>query len=136
MPHLVLTYTADLEAETRFPALCQQLAAALAKQCDADGRPTFPTGGIRVLAIPAAHSAVADGKGEYGFLYANLRIAGGREPDILKKTGDTLLDILKQHFDTALARRPIGITLQIDAEGKQVYDRKHSSLHPIFANKV
>lgn len=136
MPHLVLTYTPDLETETEFPALCRQLADALAQQSNPDGQATFPTGGIRVLAIPATHSAVADGRGDYGFLYANLRIAGGRSPETVTATGNALLDILKQHFDTALARRPIGITLQIDADGKQVYDRKHSSLHPIFTNKV
>ena len=34
---------------------------------DEKGKQVFPTGGTRVLAYPAAHYAVADGKGDYGF---------------------------------------------------------------------
>ena len=34
---------------------------------DEEGGQVFPTGGTRVLAYPAAHYAVADGKGDYGF---------------------------------------------------------------------
>ena len=34
--------------------------------------------------------------------------------------------------DAALAARPVGMTLQID-EGAEVFDFRHSSLHPLFA---
>ena len=49
-------------------------------QRDDDGKQVFPTGGTRVLAYPAAHYAVADGKGDHGFVYLNLRMAAGRAP--------------------------------------------------------
>ena len=35
---------------------------------DEEGKQVFPTGGTRVLAYPAAHYAVADGKRDYGFV--------------------------------------------------------------------
>ena len=34
--------------------------------------------GIRVFAYPAAHYAVADGSGDHGFCYLNLRMGRGR----------------------------------------------------------
>jgi 5-carboxymethyl-2-hydroxymuconate isomerase len=48
--------------------------------------------------------------------------------------GDALTAATGAHFADLLARGPLGITLQID-EGAEVYNGKHSSLHPLF-NKV
>ena len=47
-----------------FTALCRALDDAMRSVHDESGRPVFPTGGIRVLAYPAAHFAVADGQGD------------------------------------------------------------------------
>jgi len=132
MPHLVLLYSADIERETDMSALCRALADAMLAQRDEAGKQVFPTGGTRVLAYPAAYSAIADGKGDYGFIYANLRMGLGRSSAVHKATGDALQSVLRQHLDAALARRPIGITVQIDEGHNQVFDGKHSSLHPLF----
>ena len=132
MPHLVLLYTPDLEADADIPALCRTLADTMLEQRDAAGKAVFPTGGTRVLAYPAAHCAVADGNGDYGFLYANLRMGSGRAAEVHKTVGDSLLQVLKQHLDGLLQQRPIGITVQIDESTAQVYDAKHSTLHPLF----
>lgn len=136
MPHLVLLYTPDLEAEADVPGLCRALADTMLEQQDETGKAVFPTGGTRVLAYPAAHAAVADGKGDYGFLYANLRMGAGRSPAVHKAVGDSLLEVLRGHLDKLLRQRPIGITLQIDESGSQVYDGKHSTLHPLFNKAV
>ncbi|MGE8466452.1 5-carboxymethyl-2-hydroxymuconate Delta-isomerase [compost metagenome] len=132
MPHLVLLYTPDLETDADIPGLCRALADTMLEQRDAAGKAVFPTGGTRVLAYPAAHCAVADGNGDYGFLYANLRMGSGRPADVHKAVGDSLLHVLKQQLDALLQQRPIGITLQIDESNAQVYDAKHSTLHPLF----
>ncbi|MBC3482757.1 5-carboxymethyl-2-hydroxymuconate isomerase [Pseudomonas sp. SWRI59] len=132
MPHLVLLYTPDLEADADIPALCRALADTMLEQRDAAGKAVFPTGGTRVLAYPAAHCAVADGNGDYGFLYANLRMGSGRAAEVHKTVGDSLLQVLKHHLDGLLQQRPIGITVQIDESTAQVYDAKHSTLHPLF----
>lgn len=132
MPHLVLLYTPDLETDADIPELCRALADCMIEQRDETGKAVFPTGGTRVLAYPAAHCAVADGKGEYGFLYANLRMGSGRSPAVHKVVGDKLLHVLKSQLDALLQQRPIGITLQIDESTQQVYDAKHSTLHPLF----
>lgn len=132
MPHLVLLYTADLEHQADIPGLCRALANSMLEQRDETGKAVFPTGGTRVLAYPAAHSAVADGQGNYGFLYANLRMGSGRSAAVHKAVGDNLLSVLRQRLQPILDQRPVGITLQVDESHNQVYDGKHSSLHPLF----
>ena len=47
--------------------------------------------------------------------------------------GDALLMATKAHFQPLFVRRHIGVTLQID-EGHEVFDAKHSNLHPLFKN--
>jgi len=132
MPHLVLLYSADIEREIDMNKLCRALADTMLAQRDESGKQVFPTGGTRVLAYPANYSAIADGKGDYGFIYANLRMGNGRTHAVHKATGNALLAVLKQFLETALSQRPIGITLQIDEGKNQVFDGKHSSLHPLF----
>jgi 5-carboxymethyl-2-hydroxymuconate isomerase len=131
MPHLVILYTRNLDAETDMGQLCRGLADVMLATRDENNKPVFPPGGVRVLAYPAAHSAVADGKHDYAFVYLNLRMGKGRSPDVMKKAGDSLVANTKAHFAPLVERRYIGVTLQID-EGREVFDAKHSSIHPLF----
>ena len=140
MPHLVILYTGQLDAEVQMGSLCRQMADAMLTVRDEDGKPVFPTGGVRVLAYPAAHYAVADGgaagqaaggSGDYAFVYLNVRMARGRSADTQQRAGQTLQAVAQAFFAPVMARRHIGITLQID-EGHEVFDAKHSNLHPLF----
>lgn len=131
MPHLVILYSGNLESETDMSALCRGLADAMLAQRDEQDKPVFPPGGVRVLAYPAKHHAVADGKGDYRFAYLNLRMGRGRSEAVKKRTGDALAAVARAHFEPLMARRLIGVTLQID-EGAEVYDAKHSNIHPLF----
>ena len=135
MPHLVILYTPNLEGRTDMTALCRALADVMLEQRDEDGRQVFPTGGTRVLAFPAAHYAVADGKDDYAFVYLNLRMGTGRSEAIKKRTGDSLLAGVRAHFDPIFSKQLLGCTLQIDESPGQVYDGKHSNLHPLFNHK-
>jgi len=132
MPHVTLQYTGNLEAEADIGGLCKSLAGVLRAQKDEEGKQLFPIGGTRVLAYPAVHYAVADDADDYAFLYVNVRIASGRSDALKKKTGDALLDCVKTHMAAIFDKRHIGITLQIDDSPGQVYDGKHSNLHPLF----
>ncbi|HQR99670.1 MULTISPECIES: 5-carboxymethyl-2-hydroxymuconate Delta-isomerase [unclassified Polaromonas] len=132
MPHLVILYTPNLETATDMTALCRALAGTMLAVKDEEGKQVFPTGGTRVLAYPAAHYAVADGKRDYGFVYLNLRMAAGRSNATKKRAGDALLALATAHFDPLMKDRLIGITLQLDESPGQVYDGKHSNLHPLF----
>jgi len=141
MPHLVILYTPNLERESDMGALCRSLADTMRAVRDEAGRAVFPTGGVRVLAYPAAHYAVADGgaagraagsSGDYGFVYLLLRMGRGRSDAVKQQAGQALSQATHAHFVALLARYHVGVTLQID-EGAEVFDAKHSSLHPLFA---
>lgn len=134
MPHLVMLYTPNLEKETDIDVLCTKLAEAMRVALDDGGANVFPTGGIRVLAYPAAHYAVADGKRDYAFAYLNLRMAKGRSDTVKQSVGESLVATAKAHFEPQLAKRYIGITIQID-EGHEVFDSKQSTIHPLFTKK-
>src|SRR3954466_14094522 len=132
MPHCVILYTPNIEGKTDVSALCRKLADTMLTVLDEQGKQVFPTGGTRVLAYPAAHYAVADGKGDYAFVYLNIRMAAGRSEAAKKTAGDRLTEVVRQHFAPIFDGALIGITLQIDESPGQVYDAKHSSLHPLF----
>lgn len=132
MPHCVILYTPNIETRTDVSALCRKMADAMLTVLDEAGKQVFPTGGTRVLAYPAAHYAVADGKGDYAFVYLNIRMGAGRSEAVKKQAGDRLMGVVKEHFAPILAQELIGITLQIDESPGQVYDGKHSTLHPLF----
>jgi 5-carboxymethyl-2-hydroxymuconate isomerase len=135
MPHLVILYTPNLEKETDMTALCRALADTMLAVRDEEGKQVFPTGGTRVLAYPAAHYAVADGRADYAFIYLNVRMAKGRTDATKKRAGDDLLARTRAHFEPIFDKRHLGITLQID-EGHESFDGKHSNLHPLFAKPV
>lgn len=131
MPHLVVLYTGNLDADTNMDALCRSLADALLAVRDERSQQVYPTGGVRVLAYPAAHFAVADGQRDYAFVYLNLRMARGRSEAVRKRAGEALLAAARAHLEPLFATRYIGLTLQID-EGHEVFDAKHSTIHPLF----
>jgi 5-carboxymethyl-2-hydroxymuconate isomerase len=131
MPHVVVLYTANLEAEANMSVLCRSLADAMLGVRDEAGKPVFPTGGVRVLAYPTAHHAVADSSGDYAFCYFHLRMARGRSAATQQAAGQALTDAARAHFAPILARRPVGLTLQVD-EGPEVFDAKFGNLHPLF----
>jgi 5-carboxymethyl-2-hydroxymuconate isomerase len=133
MPHVVIQYTPNVEAD--MDALCRELAQTLVAQVEDNGTPLFPVGGTRVQAYPAAHYAVADAKRDYAFVYINVRIAPGRGETAKQRTGDALMDVVKKRFASLFENALIGITLQIDESPGQVYDAKHSTLHPLFNKK-
>jgi 5-carboxymethyl-2-hydroxymuconate isomerase len=131
VPHLVILYTPDLEAEADLATLCRKLADTMRALRDDAGAAVFPTAGVRVLAYPAAHHAVADGSGDFGFCYLNLRMGRGRSAAVRQAVGRALTDCARAHFAPLLARRPLGLTLQVD-EGPEVFDAKFGNLHALF----
>lgn len=132
MPHLVMLYTRNLEPLTDLDAMCRTLCDAMLAVKDENDRPVFPTGGTRVLALPAAHHAVADGTRDYLFVYLNVRMAKGRSDAVHKAVGDGVATAARAHLAPLYDSRHIGMTVQID-EGHEVFDAKLSTIHPLFA---
>jgi 5-carboxymethyl-2-hydroxymuconate isomerase len=140
MPHLVILYSGNLEVRTDLSVLCRSLADAMLAQRDEAGRPVFPPGGTRVFAYPAPHFAISDGgaagrapggDGDYGFAYLNLRMGRSRTEAVQQRVGHELMAVARVHFEPLMAAMHVGLTLQIDV-GAEVFDAKHSTLHPLF----
>lgn len=132
MPHLVILYTPQLDNETDMDGLCRKLADTMIALKDEAGKAVFPLGGTRVLAYPAAHHAVADGSRDCAFAYFNLRMGRGRSDLVKKQAGDALVAVAREQLGPVLARRPVGLTLQVD-EGQEAFDGKFGNLHALFA---
>jgi 5-carboxymethyl-2-hydroxymuconate isomerase len=131
MPHLVILHTPTLDTEIDMPALCRRLADTMVAARDEAGQPLFPVGGVRVLAYPAAHAAVADGSADCAFAWFNLRMARGRGAAVHRALGEALVAAAREQLAPLLARRLVGLTLQID-EGAEVFDGKFGNLHSHF----
>jgi len=140
MPHLVILCSGNLDARTDLSLLCRSLADTLLAQHDEAGKAVFPPGGTRVLAYPAPHFAISDGgaagrsaggDGNYGFAYLNLRMGRGRSAAVQQGVGQALMAVAQAHFAPLMAAMHVGVTLQIDV-GAEVFDAKHSTLHPLF----
>ncbi len=134
MPHVVVLYTPNLERDSDFDALCRSLADAMLAVTDESGHAVFPVGGVRVLAYPAAHYAVADGSGDHAFCWIHLRMGRGRSAATQQAAGQALADAARKHFAPVLAQRAVGLTLQVD-EGPEVFDAKFGNLHSLFAKR-
>lgn len=140
MPHLIISYSANLDSKTNMSSLCRSLADTLIALRDSEGNTVFPVGGTRVLAYPAAHWAISDGgaagqaaggSGEYAFAYFNLRMARGRSDDTKALAGRAISATVREHFAALLEREHIGLTMQVD-EGCEAFDDKISTIHPLF----
>ena len=134
MPHLTILYTPQLAAEADIDALCRTMADAMRGCVDDAGQPVFPVAGIRVLAYPAAHFAVADGSGDFGFMYFNLRMARGRSAETQQRAGAALAAAARRQLAPLLAARLVGLTLQID-QGAEVFDARFGNLHAHFGKR-
>ncbi len=131
MPHLVVLYSANLEADADMSTFCRAAADALLSVDDDSGKAVFPIAGVRVFAYPAAQFAVADGSGDHGFIYLQLRMAKGRSAMVHQAVGEALSAVAKSHFAALLDKRKVGMTVQVD-EGHEVFDAKIGNLHPHF----
>lgn len=137
MPHLVIQHTPNIP--TDWNLLCHSLLDTLLSIRDDKGQQAFPEGGTRVMTFPAAACAVGDGKGSYGYMYANLRIFEGRGPAVVKDTGDKLMAVLRKHLEPIFDKFPMGCTLNIEETPKEKpgtvvlsYEGFHNSLRAVF----
>jgi 5-carboxymethyl-2-hydroxymuconate isomerase len=132
MPHLVITYSGNLDADTDMTQLCRRLADTMLAQRDEQGRQVFPTGGTRVLAVPYAHHAIADGTRDNAIANHNLPKGRGRSDAVKQQVGQALAATAREHFEPVMAKRLLGVTVQVD-EGQEAFDNKNSNIHPLFS---
>ena len=122
MPHLIIEYSANLEAEIDLDGLMRKLRDAAA------GGGVFPLPGIRVRAARRDRYLVADGDPSHGFVHLTVRIGAGRDEATRRAQSQLLFDGLCEHLAPVQERRGLSISLEM-VEIDPVGSLKRNNLH-------
>ena len=122
MPHLIIEYSANLEAEIDLDGLMRKLRDAAA------GGGVFPLPGIRVRAARRDLYLIADGDPSHGFVHVTARIGAGRDEATRRAQAQLLFDALCLHLVPVHERRGLGISFEM-VEIDSVGSLKKNNLH-------
>lgn len=107
MPHIVVEYSANLEAEADLPGLCDALRRSAAAQ------EIFPLTGVRVRAYRADFWSIADGDPLNGFVDISVRLREGRPLEKRKVATDAIFAAARAHLDDLIQSRPVMLSLEM-----------------------
>lgn len=128
MPHLIIDYSANLDAALDMRALAEAVhAAALATG-------VFPVGGCRTRLARRDVCVIGDGHPDNGFIHIQARIGAGRAPDTRQQASEQIFAVLKAQTAAHFARAPLGLSFEI-VEMDPVGSLKHNNLHEIIAQR-
>lgn len=126
MPHLIFEITDNIAAQAEIPALLKKANACLIAQNGA-----FPIGGIRSRAIVLQHYCVADGAEDDAFVHITLKVGAGRTAEVLRRAGDELFAMVKEHFAALYAVRGLALSMEI-FQFDEAGTWKHNNIHPRY----
>jgi 5-carboxymethyl-2-hydroxymuconate isomerase len=126
MPHFIVEYTANLEAEGDLPGLLRKINESMIAQGG-----IFPIGGIRSRAIRLDCYRMADGAEDYAFVHATLKLGTGRDEATKKRAGDALFEVVKTHFAALYEKRYLALSMEM-AEFSEAGTWKHNNVHARF----
>ena len=123
MPHLTVEHSANLGDQTDLDALCLALHGAML----ATG--LFELGAIRVRALMADHSAVADLLPQNAFAHLALRIGAGRSALEKKAAGDDIFKAATQALAPLFKTPHFALSLEITEIAADLSWKKNA-IHP------
>jgi 5-carboxymethyl-2-hydroxymuconate isomerase len=126
MPHTIVEYSDNLAAEGDIPGLLKAIAAKL---CDSGG--IFPIGGVRVRAHRVSEYMIADGKEDYAFVHAVVKIGAGRTVAFKERFFDELFELIKTHFAELAGRRYLALSMYVE-EVDEAGSYKSNNIHRKF----
>lgn len=94
----------------------------------------YPLGGVRVRAMVANHSAIADSNPQNAYFDMVLRIGHGRTESEKKVTGEKLMKVAESFFETELASGYIMLSLEI-TEFNPEFSWKTNTVHKRLAKE-
>lgn len=124
MPHVIIEYTANVEADARIPELMRVLNDVLIGHAD-----VFPVGGIRTRALRLDQYRMADGAEDDAFIHVTFRIKAGRQKAVTGPICAAMFAAMRAHLVDVFARRYLGLTLELvefDAHGFYVENNVHA----------
>lgn len=127
MPHQIIEYSANLEADVDIDMLVQTMHET------AVGIDALPIGGIRTRAARRDLFRVSDSHPDNTFINVTLRIAP-RPPEIKKEIGERLFDALRKFVQPAFEKRPMALSLEIQ-EIDADFRWKHSNIREYLTQR-
>ena len=107
MPHIIVEYSANIEAEAELETLFRTLRDVAVETG------VFPLSGTRVRGAKRKKYLIADGHPDNAFLHVVLRVGHGRDETTLKEAGDTIYAALCDHLQGVFDTRPMNISMDI-----------------------
>lgn len=129
MPHLIVEYSANVEALIALPELLDTLRdTALATG-------VFPLGGLRVRAHCMEHYRIADCHPDNGYVHMTAWIGHGRALDVKQRAGQQLFAALTRHLAPVFEARPLAISFNVQ-EFHPDLNFKQNNLHRYVAQRL
>ncbi len=107
MPHLIIEYSANLEAKLDLTALVDHMHQAAADTG------VFPVKGIRTRCARRDVYRIADGHPDNGFIHVLAKIGHGRSQETRLHASDQLFNALTDFLDSYYQENPLAISLEI-----------------------
>lgn len=107
MPHLIVEYSRNVEADIELDALLDALYDA------AVGSGLFPLGGLRVRAHAADRYRIADRHPDNGFVHVTALVGHGRPLDLRERACEQLFAALTEHLDPVFRRSALAISFNM-----------------------
>lgn len=129
MPHLIIEYSSNLEADLE----PRMLARSLHEAALATG--VFPIGGCRTRLARRDVYVIGDGHADNRFIHIQARIGLGRSQEARETAAASIFSRLKEVTADIFARSPLGLTLEV-VEIDPIGSLKHNNLHEVIAART
>ena len=106
MPHVEMTYSANLETLVDMGALCNTIRLAC---IDAE---VAPMAGIRVRAIKCEHVSIADGNEQHGYIDISVRLREGRSDAVKQSLTERLFNAANLFLEQDFKNHSIALSLE------------------------
>ncbi|GHF40685.1 5-carboxymethyl-2-hydroxymuconate isomerase [Seohaeicola zhoushanensis] len=107
MPHITVDYSPNMEDRADMAALCDLLRRAAIETG------VLPMAGVRVRAIRADHTSIADGDAAHGYVDIALRLRGGRDLATRKAATAHVFAAAEAFLAPAMARHSIALSFEM-----------------------
>ena len=120
MPHLIVEYSANIEAAIAVEDMLDKLhATALATGI-------FPLGGVRVRAVRIDHYRIADCHPDNGYVNMLALVGHGRPLEVRRRAGEQLFATLTAHLDGVFNSRPLAISFYMHESDPDLSFKKNN----------
>ncbi|CAD5110320.1 5-carboxymethyl-2-hydroxymuconate Delta-isomerase [Zestomonas carbonaria] len=128
MPHFIVEYTDNIEADADLPGLFEKVHACLGESG------VFPLGGIRSRGVRLDTWRMANGQHDYAFVHMTLKVGAGRNLATRQRVADALFKVIRAHFAELQARRLLALSFEMSELDAQL-NYKHNNVHAFLKNQ-